>query len=109
MINTTFRKLNTLKKKFYNKKVAVVGDMMLDCYFWGVVNRISPEAPVPVVEVDKEFARFGGAMNVAHNIYTLGGLPLPIGVIGNDVDGKLLRNLMKKSGLKDNGIFIDSS
>ena len=83
-----------LKDKFYGKKIAVIGDMMLDCYFWGSVSRISPEAPVPIVEIDNEFFRFGGAANVALNILKLGGIPLPIGVIGNDNDGEIFKNLL---------------
>jgi len=107
MLDTTIKKLNALKKKFYNKKIAVVGDMMLDCYYWGEVSRISPEAPVPVVAVDNEFSRFGGAMNVAHNILTLGGIPLPIGVIGNDYNGKVLRSLMAELKINDSFIIVD--
>ncbi|OGV26336.1 MAG: sugar kinase [Stygiobacter sp. RIFOXYC12_FULL_38_8] len=106
-MDTTLKKLNTLRNNFIGKRIAVVGDMMLDCYFQGYVSRISPEAPVPVVEVDDEFARFGGAMNVAYNIKTLGGVPLPIGIIGNDNDGKLLKKLMKDVGISDAGIVVD--
>lgn len=80
---------------------------MLDCYYWGEVSRISPEAPVPVVAIDNEFSRFGGAMNVAHNILTLGGIPLPIGVIGNDYNGKILRTLMAELKINDSFIIID--
>ena len=109
MINIPLRKLNYLKKKFAGKRIAVVGDLMLDCYFWGGVNRISPEAPVPVVEVDDEFYRFGGALNVANNISNLKSNALPIGIIGNDNDGKILRELLKKSGISDSGIIIDKS
>lgn len=109
MLDTTIKKLNALKKKFYNKKIAVVGDMMLDCYYWGEVSRISPEAPVPVVAVDNEFSRFGGAMNVAHNILTLGGIPLPIGVIGNDYNGKVLRSLMAELKINDSFIIVDKN
>ncbi|MDP3581592.1 MAG: PfkB family carbohydrate kinase, partial [Ignavibacteria bacterium] len=107
MIDTSLKKLNNLRNSFVGKRIAVIGDMMLDCYFQGVVSRVSPEAPVPVVEVDDEFARFGGAMNVAYNIKTLGGVPLPIGIIGNDNDGKLLKKLMKDVGISDAGIVID--
>jgi rfaE bifunctional protein kinase chain/domain len=107
MLDTTNKKLNQLKKKFYNKRVAVVGDLMLDSYYWGDVSRISPEAPVPVIEVDNEFSRFGGAMNVAYNISTLGGIPLPIGVIGSDNNGKILRKLITDAGINDKGIIID--
>lgn len=97
-----------LKDKFYGKKIAVIGDMMLDCYFWGSVSRISPEAPVPIVEIDNEFFRFGGAANVALNILKLGGIPLPIGVIGNDNDGEIFKNLLKDSGINSEGIIIDN-
>ncbi len=107
MMNVSFKKLNSLKNNFSGKRVAVIGDLMLDCYFWGGVSRVSPEAPVPVVEVDEEFFRFGGAMNVAYNILKLGGIPYPIGVIGNDNDGKIIRKLMKDSGITDKGIVID--
>jgi rfaE bifunctional protein kinase chain/domain len=109
MIDTSIKKLNGLKNNFFGKRIAVVGDMMLDCYFQGFVSRISPEAPVPVVEVDDEFARFGGAMNVAYNIKTLGGVPLPVGIIGNDNDGKLLKKLMKDAGISEAGIVVDKA
>jgi len=108
MINVSLKKLNSLKNKFIGKRVAVIGDLMLDAYFWGGVSRISPEAPVPVVEVDEELFRFGGAMNVAYNILTLGGIPFPIGVIGNDNDGKILLRLMKNAGIDAKGIILDN-
>ena len=81
--------------------------MMLDQYFWGDVKRISPEAPVPVVEVDDDFARFGGAANVALNILKLGGIPIPIGIIGNDNDGNIFKSLMEEAGIDGKGIIID--
>ena len=107
MMNVSFKKLNSLKNNFSGKRVAVIGDLMLDCYFWGGVSRVSPEAPVPVVEVDEELFRFGGALNVAYNILKLGGIPFPIGVIGNDNDGRIIRKLMKDTGISDKGIVID--
>ncbi len=107
MISVSLKKLNGLKNNFKGKRIAVIGDLMLDCYFWGAVSRISPEAPVPVVEVDEEFYRFGGAMNVAYNIQTLGGVPFPIGVIGNDNDGKIFRGLLEQTGITDKGIVVD--
>src|SRR4030042_714542 len=94
MINITKDRLEQIRKNFLNKKIAVIGDMMIDGYFWGDVNRISPEAPVPVIEVDEEFFRFGGAANVALNIKTLGGIPIPVGIIGSDNDGKIFRSLL---------------
>jgi rfaE bifunctional protein kinase chain/domain len=108
MISTSQKKLNQLKKKFNGKKIAIIGDMMLDSYFWGSVSRVSPEAPVPVVEIDDEFQRFGGAMNVAYNILTLGGTPIPIGVVGRDQDAEIMKKLMKKSGISSSALIVDS-
>ncbi len=105
----TKSKLNEISKNFTGKKVAVIGDMMLDCYYWGDVKRISPEAPVPVVEIDDEFFRFGGAANVALNILTLGAVPFPLGIIGNDNDGQIFSNLLSERGIDSSGILIDES
>ncbi len=109
MLNISRKQLLTLKKKFRNKRIAVIGDMMLDSYFKGKVSRISPEAPVPIVEVENEFMRFGGALNVAYNILTLGGIPLPIGIIGDDAEGKLLKKLMREANISCEAIFTDKS
>lgn len=106
---TDFKKLLTLKKNFSGKKIAVIGDLMIDGYFWGVVNRISPEAPVSVVEVDEEFFRFGGAANVALNILKLNSIPIPIGVVGNDNNADIFNSLLFDVGIKKDGIFIDDS
>jgi rfaE bifunctional protein kinase chain/domain len=105
----TTERIKQIEGNFSNKKIAVIGDLMLDGYFWGDVTRVSPEAPVPVVEVDDEFFRFGGAANVALNIQQLGCTPLPVGVIGNDSDGKTLLNLISENGIDSNGIIIDSN
>ena len=109
MISIPDRRIKELKKKFKGLNIAVIGDMMLDCYFQGDVRRISPEAPVPVVEVGNEFFRFGGAANVALNILKLGGNPLPVGVIGYDNDGTIFTSLMDELNIKSEGIFIDDS
>ncbi len=109
MVNLSAKRLNNLKSKFKGLKIAVVGDMMLDCYFWGDVKRISPEAPVPVVEVENEFYRFGGAANVALNILKLGGIPNPVGVIGYDNYGTIFSSLINESGIPDDGIIVDES
>ena len=69
---------------FPNKAILIVGDVMLDEFIWGKVARISPEAPVPVVQVERETYRLGGSANVAANIRGLGGMPIPIGVVGRD-------------------------
>jgi D-glycero-beta-D-manno-heptose-7-phosphate kinase len=108
MVDISNKRLNDLKKGFDGKRIAVIGDMMLDGYFWGDVKRISPEAPVPVLEVEDEFFRFGGAANVAFNILTLGGIPVPVGVIGNDNYGNIFSSLIKEKNIEDEGIIIDN-
>ena len=95
--------LNNIK----GKKVLVVGDVMLDEYLWGKVERVSPEAPVPVVKVEKHSYSLGGASNVAFNVHSFGAKPLLIGVIGNDATGKMLRSLIKKKGMDDKGLFTE--
>jgi rfaE bifunctional protein kinase chain/domain len=100
--------LMKIQNNFNNKRIAIIGDMMLDCYFWGNVARISPEAPVPVVDVENEFFRFGGALNVAFNILKLGGIPIPFGVIGKDNDGKILLDLIKQNKITGSCILHDN-
>ncbi|HKB84790.1 MAG TPA: D-glycero-beta-D-manno-heptose-7-phosphate kinase [Ignavibacteriaceae bacterium] len=109
MISIPVRRMNELKRNFKGLNIAVIGDMMLDCYFQGDVKRISPEAPVPIVEVGNEFFRFGGAANVALNILKLGGNPVPVGVIGYDNDGTIFTSLIKELNINLDGIFIDES
>ena len=109
MIKLSENRIKELKDNFEGKRIAIIGDMMLDGYFWGDVKRISPEAPVPVLEVEEEFFRFGGAANVALNISTLGGIPIPIGVIGDDNNGAIFSSLLNDSKISDNGIIIDDT
>lgn len=104
----TEESLRSLIGKFAGKRIAVVGDLMLDRYYWGTVNRISPEAPVPVVEVESEQLRFGGAANVANNIRSLGGEPLLIGLIGDDHPGKTFVDMLKDNGLDPSGLVVDA-
>lgn len=85
-----------LFQQFRKIKVAVIGDVMLDTYWWGHVDRISPEAPVPVVSFDKREHRIGGAANVALNAASLGAEVSIFSVIGNDDDGVLLQALLSK-------------
>lgn len=79
----------------FNKKVLVIGDVMLDEYHWCQVDRISPEAPVPVCKVEKTTLVPGGAANVAHNIQTLGGQAILLGIVGEDSSGDKLLHLLK--------------
>jgi D-beta-D-heptose 7-phosphate kinase/D-beta-D-heptose 1-phosphate adenosyltransferase len=74
--------------KFSSCRILVVGDVIIDEFLWGRVERISPEAPVPVVQVEEESLVLGGAGNVVNNIISLGGQALLCGVIGNDAMGR---------------------
>ena len=87
-------------------KVAVVGDIMLDTYWWGNVDRISPEAPVPVVVLDEKELRIGGAGNVALNTAALGATTVLFSVIGNDEDGKTLLSLLNKNNIQTDHIVV---
>ena len=89
---------------FAKARVLVVGDLMVDRYYAGVVRRISPEAPVPVVEVAKETQRFGGAANVAHNLRRLGAAVEVCGVVGGDEEGAWLREQLRAAGIGVAGI-----
>ena len=107
----TFSKsrIQNLHDRFVGKRIAVIGDLMLDRYFWGSVARISPEAPVPVVEVESESTRLGGAANVANNIASLGGIPVMMGVIGNDDAGRILKKIIEDQKFPTTGIVLDDS
>ncbi len=94
-------------RRFPRKKILVLGDVMLDRFVWGSVNRISPEAPVPVVEIRKETSCLGGAANVAANISSLGAKPFPVGIIGGDAEGEQLRAALRDLGVSVQGIFVD--
>jgi rfaE bifunctional protein kinase chain/domain len=94
-------------RQFSKKRILVVGDVMLDRFIWGSVSRISPEAPVPVVEIKTETTCLGGAANVAANICSLGGNPIPFGVIGKDPEGDLLREKLKLLGAPLEGVISD--
>lgn len=107
MIQMDASRIEAILSQFQNKKIIVVGDLMLDHYLWGKVSRISPEAPVPVVDVDNESFRLGGAANVSYNINTLGATAIPIGVIGDDNSGKRIRDIFKENGFNTKGIIID--
>jgi D-glycero-beta-D-manno-heptose-7-phosphate kinase len=98
------KRLDLIKNTFENKKVLIIGDLMLDEYLIGDVRRISPEAPVPVVDIEEQQVRFGGAANVALNIHKLGCIPILVGVLGSDRDGERFRDLMMKHGLPQTGL-----
>ncbi len=97
--------ISAVFKAFESLKVLIVGDVMIDSYVYGAVHRISPEAPVPVVNVDKREKRLGGAANVALNIQALGATPILCAVVGDDEEGIQVGKLLKKRGITDKGIL----
>lgn len=99
--------LSNLINKFSSLRVLVIGDLMVDAYTWGKVNRISPEAPVPVVNVVKRESRLGGAGNVVLNISSLGAKPFVCSVIGDDATGETLQSILKEAGLSTAGIIVE--
>ena len=99
--------MNSLEEifdKFSGLKALIVGDVMIDSYIWGKVERISPEAPVPIISITNKEIRLGGAANVAKNIAALGATPLLCSVIGDDHDGKSLLDLLATRGMDTRGI-----
>ena len=91
---------------FGDKKILVIGDLILDEFIWGKVKRISPEAPVPVVEVQKESLRLGGSANVVNNLSALGCRVALSGVIGNDSNGKRLTEILEEMNVDYKGVVI---
>jgi len=100
----TGRRLRTLLARAARRRVAVVGDLMLDRYLYGAADRLSPEAPVPVVRVRRECDVPGGASNVAWNVRALGGAASVCGVIGRDAPGRALRGLLAERGVDTTGV-----
>ena len=92
-------------RSFNNLNVLIIGDVMVDSYLWGKVNRISPEAPVPIVSVEKKERRLGGAANVALNIQALGANPILCSVVGVDYEGQAFMELLKGQKLSHKGIL----
>lgn len=97
--------MKNIFNKFGKTGILVIGDIIVDQYIWGKVNRISPEAPVPVVEVTDESLLLGGAANVAHNIASLGGKAFIAGVIGRDDMGRTLIEKMQEKGINTDGVI----
>ena len=100
-----FKKINVAFDNFSNLNIIIIGDVMVDSYLWGKVERISPEAPVPVVNLEKRDNRFGGAANVALNIKSLGANPIMCSVIGDDAKAIEFQELMNSSNLSAEGII----
>jgi rfaE bifunctional protein kinase chain/domain len=89
------------------KKIAVIGDVMIDRYFWGSVSRVSPEAPVPVVDIDKESSHLGGAANVAANLNSLGIKPYLCGLIGDDANGERFISIAEELNMDTSALYKD--
>ncbi len=101
------RNVYELVRSFRGKRVMILGDIILDQYIRGSVERISPEAPVPVVAMRTENFHLGGAGNVAANIHALGGTPILVGVVGNDASGERVLQEMERMKLPTGGVLID--
>ena len=97
--------LSTIFDSFKKLKVLIIGDVMIDSYVYGKVSRISPEAPVPIVNVSKREKRLGGAANVALNIASLGAEPILCSIIGDDLEADIFLDLLKKSNISTRGII----
>jgi rfaE bifunctional protein kinase chain/domain len=98
-------KLNEIFDNFNQLRVLIIGDIMIDSYLWGKVERISPEAPVPIINVQKREYRLGGAANVALNVQALGATPILCAVVGTDDDGTKMLQLLAKHQLSSDGIL----
>jgi D-beta-D-heptose 7-phosphate kinase/D-beta-D-heptose 1-phosphate adenosyltransferase len=101
------RRARALVDRFSEIAVLVAGDVMLDRFIVGRVTRISPEAPVPVVQFQTEHVRLGGAANVAHNIVALGGRASLVGIVGQDEAGATLRGQLSAAGISPDGLVVD--
>lgn len=99
--------IEKLFRHFGEITALVIGDAMVDTYFWGKVERVSPEAPIPIVSVTHKESRLGGAANVSLNLQALGATPLLFAVTGEDDKGRRFRKLMEKNNLSSDGIFSD--
>jgi D-beta-D-heptose 7-phosphate kinase / D-beta-D-heptose 1-phosphate adenosyltransferase len=102
-------KLTRFAKALRGRRIGVVGDFMLDRYVWGSATRLSPEAPVPVVDFMNESQALGGAGNVARNLVALGATVFPFGVVGEDEEGLVIRSLFNAEGMTAKGIVAAAS
>ena len=103
----SYKKALSIMDMFKKATVLVLGDLVMDHFIWGKVRRISPEAPVPVVEVNSESLMLGGAANVVNNIHSLGGKVLVCGVVGKDDMGKNLMRELRLKGITSDGVMVE--
>lgn len=99
------KNITELFASFSKLNVLIIGDVMIDNYLWGKVERISPEAPVPIVSVQKKESRLGGAANVAINVHALGATPILCSVIGGDNNGRVFLDLLQQMNMTSDGIL----
>src|SRR5687768_18285339 len=103
------QRLKEILSRAKTKRILVIGDLMLDEFVWGRVGRISPEAPVPVVEVTGESFHVGGAGNVARNVRSLGGEAVLVGIVGRDRAGTQLERELGTCGVEDALVRCDGA
>src|SRR6266853_6955380 len=108
-MTTDNRKLTRIVTALCGRRIGVAGDFMLDRYVWGSATRLSPEAPVPVVDFVNESQVLGGAGNVATNLAALGAKVFPFGVVGEDEEGRAIRSCLAAAGITAKGIAVDAS
>ncbi len=109
MVPSSKSRLTEIISNFKDLPIAVAGDMILDRFIWGRVERISPEAPVPVIEITNETIHLGGAANVASNLVSLGARPVPLGVVGTDEAGRALLDEFARFGIDAHGVVSQES
>ncbi|NCD69827.1 D-glycero-beta-D-manno-heptose-7-phosphate kinase [Mucilaginibacter agri] len=102
-------KVNTIRQKQQQPNILVIGDLMIDQYIWGEATRLSPEAPVPIVNVKRESVTLGGAANVAKNLLALGAKVTIGGLIGNDTHGEQLLSILQGDGIDTHAIITDNT
>jgi len=105
--NSVWLKTEAFFQKFMEKKIVVLGDLMLDYYLYGVIERISPEAPVPIVDIKNYQQSMGGAANVANNVLSLTAMPLVVGIVGKDGGGEIILQDMKDAQMGVDYIISD--
>src|ERR1700749_3126030 len=108
-MNHLTNKVRSLQSTAKKPAILVIGDLSIDHYVWGTATRLSPEAPVPIVNVKKETTTLGGAGNVVQNLVALGAHVAVAGVIGNDASGRELIGILEHEGVKTNAIVRDAS
>jgi rfaE bifunctional protein kinase chain/domain len=109
MERLTQQRARSIADEFAGKRIVVLGDVMLDEFIWGRVQRISPEAPVPVVEVNRQTLALGGAGNVVASLIALGASATPVGVLGDDPDAERLRRAFRELNVDTGKLVIDAA